>query len=49
MPDLGYVAAGYLATAAAFGGYLLRLRHRARQARRRVAALTGRSTRAPRG
>jgi hypothetical protein len=49
MPDLGYVAAGYLATAAALGGYLLRLHHRARQARRRTAALTGRPTRAPRG
>ena len=24
MPDLGYVAAGYLTTAAALGGYLLR-------------------------
>ena len=44
MPDLGYVAAGYLTTAAALGGYLLRLRHRARRARRR-ATLTGRPAR----
>jgi hypothetical protein len=45
MPDLGYLAAGYLATAAALGGYLLRLRHRARRARRRAAALAGRPAR----
>jgi hypothetical protein len=42
MPDLGYVAAGYLATAATLGGYLLWLRGRAR---RRTAALTGRPAR----
>jgi hypothetical protein len=41
MPDLGYVAAGYLVTAAALGGYLLRLRQRARRARRHATALTG--------
>jgi hypothetical protein len=45
MPDLGYVAAGYLTTAAALGGYLLRLRHRARRARRHTTALTGRPAR----
>jgi hypothetical protein len=45
MPDVGYVAAGYLATAAALGGYLLRLHGRARRARRRTAALTGRPAR----
>jgi hypothetical protein len=45
MPDLGYLAAGYLITAAALGGYLLRLRHRARRARRQIAALTGRPAR----
>ena len=45
MPDLGYVAAGYLATAAALGGYRLRLRARARRARDRVAALAGRPPR----
>jgi len=45
MPDLGYVAAGYLITAAALGGYLLRLRQRARRARRHTAALSGRPAR----
>jgi hypothetical protein len=45
MPDLGYVAIGYLATAAALGGYRLRLRGRARRARRRTAALAGRTAR----
>ena len=45
MPDLGYVAAGYLATAATLGGYLLWLYGRARRARRRTAALTGRPAR----
>jgi hypothetical protein len=42
MPDLGYMAAGYLVTAATLGGYLLWLHGRARRARRRTAALTGR-------
>lgn len=42
MRDLGFVAAGYLVTAAALGGYVLRLLARARRARRRAAALTGR-------
>jgi hypothetical protein len=45
MPDLGYVAAGYLATAVALGGYLLRLRVRARRARGRAAVLAGRPAR----
>ena len=45
MPDLGYVAAGYLAPAATLGGYLLRLRGRARRARRRTDALTGQPAR----
>jgi hypothetical protein len=45
MPELGYVAAGYLTTAAALGGHLLRLRYRARRARRQAAALTGRPVR----
>jgi hypothetical protein len=39
MRDLGYVAAGYLATVVALGGYVLRLLARARRARRRAAAL----------
>ncbi|HEX8929691.1 MAG TPA: hypothetical protein VGA45_12295 [Actinomycetota bacterium] len=42
MGDLGYVAAGYLATALALGGYVARLLARARRARRRTAALAGR-------
>ena len=45
MPDLGYVAAGYLATAATLGGYLLWLSGRAGRPRRRTAALTGRPAR----
>ena len=45
MPDLGYVAAGYLATAATLGGYLRRLHGGARRARRRTTALTGRPAR----
>jgi hypothetical protein len=45
MTDLGYVAAGYLATAATLGGYLLRLHGRARRARRRTDALTSRPAR----
>ena len=45
MTDLGYVAAGYLAAAATLGGYLLWLHGRARRARRRTAALTGRPAR----
>ncbi len=42
MDHLGYVAAGYLLTAATLGGYVLRLHARARRARRRTAALTSR-------
>jgi hypothetical protein len=45
MRDLGYVAAGYLATAATLGGYLLWLGGRARRARRRTMALTRRPAR----
>jgi hypothetical protein len=45
MRDLGYVAAGYLVTATVLGGYLVRLRVRARRARARAAALTGRPAR----
>ena len=45
MHDLGYVAAGYLTTGVTLGGYLLWLRGRARRARRRTAALTGRPAR----
>jgi hypothetical protein len=43
MHDLGYVVAGYLVTATALAGYILRLQSRARRARRRTAALAGRS------
>jgi hypothetical protein len=39
MRDLGYVAAGYLVTVIALGGYVLRLLARARRARLRAAAL----------
>jgi hypothetical protein len=42
MDNLGYVAAGYLLTAATLGGYVLRLHARARRARRRAAALRSR-------
>jgi hypothetical protein len=42
MGDLGFVAAGYVATAAALGGYVLRLHARARRARQRAAALARR-------
>jgi hypothetical protein len=40
--DLGYVAAGYLATAGMIGGYRWRLAVRMRRARRHVAAVSGR-------
>lgn len=46
MGDLGFVAAGYLATAVVLGGYVLRLWARARRARRRAAALAGQAGRA---
>jgi hypothetical protein len=42
MHDLAYVAAGYLATGAAVGGYRWRLAVRLRRARRYVATTTGR-------
>jgi hypothetical protein len=42
MRDVGYVIAGYLVTATALGGYVLRLLARARRARRRAAALADR-------
>jgi hypothetical protein len=42
MDNLGYVAAGYLLTAATLGGYVLRLHVRARRARQRAAALRSR-------
>jgi hypothetical protein len=37
-PNAGYVVAGYLLTAAALGGYVLRLFSRTREARRRADA-----------
>jgi hypothetical protein len=40
--NAGYVAAGYLLTAAALGGYILRLFARARRARRLTEAVVGR-------
>ena len=42
MHDLGYVVAGYAATAAMLVGYRWRLAVRARRAHRLVAALSGR-------
>lgn len=43
MPEhLGYVATGYLLTAAALGGYALGLRRRLRRARQRAAAIAAR-------
>jgi hypothetical protein len=48
MHDLGYVVVGYLVTATALGGYVLRLSSRARRARRRAAALAGRPLDRPR-
>ena len=39
MDNTGFVIAGYLLTAAALGGYALRLFARARRARARVEAL----------
>jgi hypothetical protein len=48
MHDLGYVVVGYLVTALALGGYVLRLLARARRARRRAAALSGRPLDRPR-
>jgi heme exporter protein CcmD len=40
----GYVVAGYAITAAALGGYLAWLVHRARRARARVAAVAAKRT-----
>jgi hypothetical protein len=40
--DLGYVAAGYLATAVMIAGYRWRLAVRTRRARRYVTAVSGR-------
>ena len=45
MHDVGYVAAGYAATAAGMAWYRWRLARRAVRARRLVAALTGRPDR----
>ncbi|HST63858.1 MAG TPA: hypothetical protein VLM05_01605 [Mycobacteriales bacterium] len=42
MPDLGYIVAGYAATAATVGGYRWRLAVRLRRARRYVETATGR-------
>lgn len=39
---LGYVVAGYVATAAALGGYAARLGWRLRRARQRAAAMAAR-------
>jgi len=41
-PNMGYVIAGYLITAATLGGYTLRLFARARAARRRAEAIAER-------
>jgi hypothetical protein len=41
--DLAYVAAGYVATGVAVGGYRWRLAARLRRARQHVAAATGRA------
>ena len=42
MDNAGYVAAGYLLTAAVLGGYVLRLVSRARRARRVTEAVVAR-------
>lgn len=44
-PYTGYVVAGYVLTAAALGGYALRLRARSRAARRRAEAVADRRRR----
>jgi hypothetical protein len=41
-PNAGYVIAGYVLTAVALGGYVLRLFARAREARRRAEAVAAR-------
>ena len=38
--NVGYVVTGYVLTAVALGGYVLRLFARAREARRRAEAIT---------
>ena len=45
MDNVGYVVAGYLLTAAALGGYALRLFARGRRARARVEALAQKRSR----
>jgi hypothetical protein len=40
--NVGYVVAGYLITAVALGGYVLRLFARARESRRRADAVAAR-------
>lgn len=40
--NVGYVLAGYVITAVALGGYVLRLFARAREARRHAEAVAGR-------
>jgi hypothetical protein len=42
MQNLGYVVAGYVLTAVALGGYVLRLFVRAREARRDAEAVAAR-------
>lgn len=42
MDNAGYVAVGYLLTAAALGGYVLRLFSRARRARKVTEAIVAR-------
>lgn len=44
-PNAGYVVAGYLITAVALGGYVLRLFARARGARRYAEAVAARRRR----
>jgi hypothetical protein len=41
-PNVGYVVAGYVLTAVALGGYVLRLFARAREARRHAEAVAAR-------
>jgi hypothetical protein len=45
MHNLEFVVAGYAVTAAALGGYVLRLFGRARRARERAAAIAARRDR----
>ena len=49
MHDLAYVAAGYVATGVAVGGYRWRLAVRLRQARRYIATVNSRVTGRGRG